>query len=254
MKGTQALRGVLFGIRALRVAVAEFFFPSVCLVCEGDTDGVPVCDNCLALIQPIERGFCQLCGRPVSRSRRSYICAECVRKPLALTRVRAWARFTHPLDKLVYAFKYARRSRLARFFSRRLALVVQSDGLLGSADAIVPIPLHASKRWWRGYNQSELLARELSSQTGIGMLDCIKRRRVTRTQTRLTPEQRRANVEGAFSMRRGADPLLLADRKLILLDDVITSGSTLDAAAEVLLDAGAREVYGLTVGGAWIAR
>jgi len=253
MEGAQVLSSEPLSSRVWG-AIRDFIFPPVCLVCEKDTDGAPICDDCLALIQPIERGFCQLCGRPLGRKRRSYICPECVRKPLALARVRAWARFTHPLDKLVYAFKYARYSRLARFFARRLALVVQSDGLLGSADAIIPIPLHLSKRWWRGYNQSELLARELSSQTGIGMLDCIKRRRVTRTQTRLTPEQRRANVEGAFSMRKGVGPMLLAGRKVILLDDVITSGSTLDEAAEVLFDAGAETVYGLTVGGAWIAR
>jgi ComF family protein len=253
MEGAQVLSSEPLSSRVWG-AIRDLIFPPVCLVCEKDTDGAPVCDDCLALIQPIERGFCQLCGKPLERKRRSYICPECVRKPLALARVRAWARFTHPLDKLVYAFKYARYSRLARFFARRLALVVQSDGLLGSADAIIPIPLHPFKRWRRGYNQSELLAKELSKHTGIRMQDCLERRRVTRTQTRLTPEQRRANVEGAFSMRRGADPLLLADRKLILLDDVITSGSTLDAAARVLLDAGASQVYGLTVGGAWIAR
>ena len=235
-------------------AIRDFLFPPVCLVCEQDTDGAPVCEECLSSIQVIERNFCQLCGKPLERKRRSYVCAECVRKPLALSRVRAWARFTHPLDKLVYTFKYSRFSKLAGFFSRRLALLVRGDGLLSAADAIVPIPLHPAKGWWRGYNQSKLLAQAISADTSIPMKDCLKRRRMTRTQTRLSPAERRRNVQGAFALKARVDPSIIEDRKFILVDDVITSGSTLDAAAEVLLDAGASEVYSLTIGGAWIKR
>lgn len=235
-------------------AICDFLFPSVCLVCEHDTDGESLCEECLSSIQVIERGFCQLCGKPLERKRRSHVCAECVRKPLALSRVRAWARFTHPLDKLVYTFKYSRFSKLAGFFSRRLALVVRGDGLLSTADALVPIPLHPAKTWWRGYNQSRLLAQAISRDTGIPMKDCLKRRRMTRTQTRLSAAERRRNVHGAFTLKPRADPSAIQGQRLILLDDVITSGSTLDAAAEVLLDAGAEAVYGLTIGGAWIKR
>ncbi len=235
-------------------ALGEFCFPSVCLVCEQDTDGAPICDRCLSSIQPIERNFCQLCGQPLQRKRRSYLCAECVRKPLSLTRIRAWARFTHPLDKLVYVFKYSRFSRLAGYFSRHLTPIIRSDGLLSTAGAIVPIPLHPVKSWWRGYNQSAILGRAISADTGIPMTNILKRRRMTRTQTRLIPRQRRANVSGAFALRSRIDPSTIKGRRLILLDDVVTSGSTLDAAAEVLLDAGAEAVYGLTIGGAWIER
>jgi ComF family protein len=235
-------------------AICDILFPSFCLVCEEDTDGEPLCERCLSSIQVIERGFCQLCGKPLERKRRSHVCAECVRKPLALSRVRAWARFTHPLDKLVYAFKYSRFSRLSGFFSRRLALLVQGDALLSTADAVVPIPLHPAKAWWRGYNQSRLLAEAISRDTGIQMKDCLKRRRMTRTQTRLSPTARRRNVHGAFALKPRTTPPAIEGQRLILLDDVITSGSTLDAAAEVLLDAGAEAVYGLTIGGAWIKR
>ena len=126
--------------------------------------------------------------------------------------------------------------------------------MLGSADMIVPVPLHLLKRWWRSYNQSAVLARALSEETGIRFEDILRRNRMTRTQTKLSPEARQRNVEGAFSIRKGVDKETFRGRKAILLDDVITSGSTLDAAAGVLLDEGATEVYGLVIGGAWRGR
>lgn len=242
------------GLNIIINAIAEFFFPSVCLVCEKDTRNLPLCDECLAAVQIVERHFCQLCGQPIPRSRHSPLCPECVHNPLSLTRIRAWARFTYPVDTLVYTFKYNRRRSLACFFSRRLASLIQSDALLKSADTIVPIPLHPLKRWWRSYNQSALLAHALAKDTGIKLSCLLKRHRMTRTQTRLNARARRKNVEGAFSLKRGIDLTTISGARLILLDDVITTGFTLDAAAEVLLDAGAAEVYGLTVAGAWRKR
>lgn len=276
-------------LRTVASALEDFLFPPVCLVCERDTgagdiqraDGMKVeggeknmgseedgkgekdkrcvtgefvCRACFESIYKIERNFCQKCGRPLERSRKEGVCSQCVRHPLSLSRIRAWARFTHPLDKMVYAFKYQRRSRLADFFSRRLALVISSDPFLKSAHALVPVPLFLLKSWWRGYNQSEILARSLASSVGIFMWNALVRRKSTRTQTKLSAAGRRANVRGAFVLSKKFDASLLSDKKLILLDDVITSGSTLDEAARVLLDAGAAEVYGLTIGGAWIDR
>ncbi len=235
-------------------ALTEFFFPSVCWVCDADTEGDKLCSDCRNSIQTIERNFCQMCGQPLEKSRRKGVCKECVKHPLALTRIRAWARFTYPLDKLVYAFKYQRRMSLADYFSRQLVSVVNSDPFLKKADAVVPIPLFPLKHWWRGYNQSGLLARSLTRRLNITVLPVLYRPKMTRTQTRLSAEQRRANVRDAFAIRPSFNLPAIQDKNLILLDDVITTGATLDAAAEVLLDAGATEVYGLTIGGAWIGR
>lgn len=233
-------------------AMGDFFFPRVCMVCDADTASLPLCPDCEALIYRIESHFCQLCGQPLASSRRSHLCRECVRTPLSLKRIRAWARFTYPVDRLVYTYKYRRFPGLARFFAARLAGVVSSDAVLKSAHALVPIPLYALKAWWRGYNQSFLLSTELSRLTGIRTKNCLRRRKATRTQTRLDAAQRRANVAGAFVLKH--NPPDLTGFKLIVVDDVITSGATLDAAAEVLLSAGAGEVYGLTIGGAWRER
>lgn len=162
--------------------------------------------------------------------------------------------YRYPVDELIQAFKYNRRQGLSAFFSVRLEAVVQSDKFLRSADMIVPIPLHPLKRWWRSYNQSALLAESLAKESGLGVAYLLRRNRMTRTQTRLSPKARLKNVQGAFSLRNKVESSIIAGKKLILIDDVITTGSTLDAAAKVLLDAGASQIYGLVVGGAWRER
>jgi ComF family protein len=235
-------------------AAVDFILPPVCSACGEDSDGSVLCNACTSLIQPVEKNFCQLCGQPLSRSRRSYICSQCVRKPLALERVRAWALFTYPLDTLVYELKYRRRKGLAGYFARHLTVLLQSDPFLRTAHLIVPVPLNPLKSWWRGYNQSALIADRLSQSTGIPSCEILRRSKYTRTQTRLSAERRRKNVEGAFRLDKKFAPDSITGKKIILVDDVITSGATLDAAAEVLLDSGADAVYGLTIGGAWIAR
>lgn len=234
-------------------AVRDFFFPPVCIACERDSRTLPLCEECETKIHAIEQRFCQRCGAPLEKSRRSKICLECAKHPLSLSRIRAWARFTYPLDKVVYAFKYEQRQRLAGYFAQKLSLVLSSDRALSTADLIVAIPLHPFKRWRRGYNQSEELAKALSRQVRIPCDKVLSRSKMTRTQTKLSASQRRANVEGAFSVSPKRVHLL-SDKRILLLDDVITTGSTLDEAAKVLLDAGAKDVMGLAIGGAWIPR
>ncbi len=238
--------------RFLRV-FADFLFPPVCIVCDKDTDGSVICSDCLSKIKPIEQRFCQRCGAPLEKSRRSTVCRECVKHPLTLSRVRAWARFTHPLDKLVYAFKYNQQLGLRGFFSSRLSLVLSSDPVLSSADLIVPVPLHPFKKWRRGYNQSAVLAKTLSRDSGLFFADILARSRITRTQTNLPASARRANVQGAFRISPKNVPLV-KEKRILLLDDVITTGSTLDEASKALLGAGAKDVMGLTIGGAWVSR
>jgi len=208
-------------------ALADFLFPPVCLVCESDTDTAPLCKECLAALQPLEDAL-----------------------TIKDLRIRAWARFTHPLDKVIYAFKYNHRRGLARFLASGLADVLNTEPDFSKADALVPIPLHLLKRWIRTYNQSELIARALSENIGIPEVNLLRRRRVTRTQTRLSDDERMRNVAGAFRVSR-RDYGIVKDRSFILVDDVVTTGSTLVSAARTLMDAGAERVFGLAVGGAW---
>jgi ComF family protein len=148
------------------------------------------------------------------------------------------------LRGIVHAFKYDGRRSLARPLGRLLREA--GAGVLGGADAVVPVPLHAWKRLRRGFNQSADLARTL----GVPVRTVLRRARATRAQAGLTPGQRRRNVAGAFTLARWpwpATPPAVADQILVLVDDVMTTGATLDACARVLKRAGAKEVRTLTL-------
>jgi predicted amidophosphoribosyltransferase len=129
-----------------------------------------------------------------------------------------------------------------------LARLVESDPDLSRADLLCPVPLHPVRLRERGYNQSELLAREVAAAVGVPMVDCLVRRRNTRTQTGLDDDRaRQRNMRGAFAVPPG---FRLEEKVVVLLDDVTTSGATLDAAARQLLKAGASSVLGLVVAAA----
>ena len=140
------------------------------------------------------------------------------------------------LREIIQALKYNRRCSLAKPLAQRMAEA--GPDVLAGADALVPVPLHFLKEYSRGFNQ----AAELANHLGIDVLHALRRTRATVTQTDLPESKRHENVEGAFALRGHVPP----GSVLVVVDDVSTTGATLDACARVLLEAGAREVRGLT--------
>jgi competence protein ComFC len=147
--------------------------------------------------------------------------------------------FVPPSDKLIHHFKYRRKTRLAHMLARALAGLVLSDHILATADAITPVPLYWWKRLRRGYDQAYLLACIMSRETGIAQRSILKRTKNTRTQTRLDEQKRKQNVQNAFTVCKNS----IKDKKVILVDDVLTTGATMNECARVLKENGAREVY-----------
>jgi ComF family protein len=148
----------------------------------------------------------------------------------------AYGVFEEPLRELVHLFKYGGVTALARPLGRLLRLAVPRDR---GFDLIVPTPLHWRRRWTRGYNQAMLLARELAPALGLKPVNALRRTRATSTQAGLSRTARRANVAGAFVVR---DPSRIHGRRVLLVDDVMTTGATLRACAAALKRAGARSV------------
>lgn len=165
-------------------------------------------------------GVCRLCEAGVTRFDGSY----------------AFGQYDGVLRELIQLYKYQRMRPLAPPLGRLMARALPRELVL---DAVVPVPLHWRKLLRRGFNQSRLLAEELSRRTGLDVAACLKRRRHTNAQAGLTAKERRANVAGAFFVPRGAD---VAGRRLLLVDDVMTTGATVNAAARALKEAGARRV------------
>ena len=154
-----------------------------------------------------------------------------------MTVSRAIGAYDGTLGALIHALKYEGRRSLGRPLAR---LMVQAGAeLLESADIATPVPLHRSRALERGFNQSEILARRL----GVPVLLALRRTRRTPSQTDLPAAKRHANVRGAFAMARG---VTVDGKVVVLVDDVSTTGATLEACAAVLLEAGAREVRALT--------
>lgn len=152
---------------------------------------------------------------------------------------RTWMLFIPPSDKVIHHFKYRRKTHLAHLLGRAMAGIVKSDHILSQADVLTPIPLFWWKKLRRGYNQSEILADVISRETGIMRRDLLKRIRNTRTQTRLSDEQRTKNVLNSFAVC-GND---VENKKVLLVDDVLTTGATMKECARVLKEAGAAQVF-----------
>jgi competence protein ComFC len=146
-----------------------------------------------------------------------------------------------PMNTIIHEFKYFRRKAHARGLASGIATLIASAHWMKRIDTIVPVPLHPSKQRSRGYNQSQLVADQLGNLFGLPVVsEVLVRIRATRTQTRLTAEQRRRNVAGAFKVK---DRAPLEQKRVLLIDDVVTTGATLNECAKTLLKAGAHSVH-----------
>jgi ComF family protein len=196
------------------------------------------CDGCRSRTRRLEEPTCRRCGVEVEHARSTCACRGRIR---SLTRLRSAAAYEGPLEKALHRLKYEGRRPLAKPLALLLAERLAVEGL--AAAAVAWVPLHRARLRRRGYNQAELLGRELARLCALPVVEGLERVRDTPPQVGLDRIRRRANVNGAFGWRGGE----LDRRPLLLVDDVATTGATLDACAAVLRAAGAGPVIGLTV-------
>lgn len=224
------------GFHRIAEILVDLLFPRRCIGCgrEGDF----LCLECAATLPKLPPPLCPRCSFPLG-SRLS--CPDCSHLPLALEGIRALYLHEGLARDLVHALKYDNFKALAGPAARLMAQYLEAHPL--PADLLVPVPIH-SKRWRRrGYNQSELMTKKLALFTGLPMASgIIARIRDTGSQVKLGARARRENVAGAFACRPG----VLAGRRILLIDDVCTTGATLNACAVALRAAGAVSVWGLT--------
>lgn len=223
----------------------DLLFPPRCVGC--GTAGSVLCAKCRAKIRAPEPPICERCGRAVPGDA-SGICTACRAGygPVALTSIRAAALHDGPARAGVIALKYRRQRRLAEPLGDLLASAVTRLDL--RPDVVVPVPLHASRKRERGYNQAELLARRCARTLGLPCeAAALTRARATPPQVGLSSAERRINVAGAFIIAAAERAAALAGKRILLIDDVATTGSTLDAAASALLSSAPAAVLGLAV-------
>jgi len=232
-------------VRFLVKSLADFVYPPVCYGCDTEVEEGLVCEGCRLALFTHELAVCPRCGRPCTRTAET--CGQC-RTPFHLSRVRAVGTYAPPFDKLIHAFKYSGKTKVGELLGRALAALVQQDEVLLAADAVCPVPLHPARLRERGFNQSLLLAAAVSMTTGMPLVELLVRTRYTSTQAlKAAPEDRLRNVQDAFRLRTDAR---VAGQRVLLVDDVMTTGHTLDQAARELLKGGAASVLGAVVAAA----
>src|ERR1700742_4484009 len=225
---------------ASRLAL-DIALPTLCVACRGSVSGEGVCAKCWAKLSFISPPYCPRLGIPfVYDPGPELLSMEAIANPPAYARARAAVRYDDVARTLVHALKYQDRTDLAPAMGRWMARAGRE--LLEGADALVPVPLHWRRSFRRRYNQSGALARVVERQTGVRLVsEALRRVRSTAQQVGLSRSQRASNVQGAFKVAadRQAD---IAGRRVILIDDVLTSGATVDACARALLRAKAASV------------
>ncbi len=239
-------------VRQARDALASILFPAPCRLCEGLLDTasrVPICTACLDSLTPQEGPICSVCGRTLVSlqvvGEKEVLCRLCLLQTYGFDRARSYALYDGPIVRAVTLLKYEPIAPLGAWFAGRLAKMLLAEFGAALADIVVPVPLHPARQRERGYNQAELIARPLARSLGLRFRAALLVRTKPRPdKLRLTLHERWETVRGAFAPRRGSQ---VDNLRVLLVDDVMTTGATLDACARALREAGAAQVFGVTV-------
>ena len=215
----------------------DLIFPPVCANCRKA--GMLICADCYQQIHWVKKPICVGCGQIFEPNTNKVLCEACQAHPLPLKQICAATIFAEPISTIIHKMKYEGSFGLA---NRLADLMVSAwNEWEVPADLVIPIPLHPARQKKRGYNQSALIAKHFSRQVGYEFApDILKRARFTVPQVGLNAEERLKNVQNAFA----AENRDISNRHILLIDDVCTTGATLTAAAEALLEAGASVVSG----------
>ncbi len=221
----------------------SLFLSFLCPVCgERDRDeGDEICGECRSRIRFIAPPYCSGCGG--ENDGIFDVCRHCLKEDRRPWRhASSIMRFEGAGREIIHRFKYQDDTALGRMLGHLAAERIRRDAV--KADFITPVPLHWIHYWMRGYNQSEIVCRFISAETGLPLVKALVRTKFTRRQASLSREDRRKNIKGVFSVAEG---VILRNRSILIVDDVLTTGVTLASAASALLDAGASETSVLTL-------
>jgi ComF family protein len=235
-------------VKQLFHALLDVILPPLCHICHAfipKSGTLHICTTCYERLPLVSSPLCSLCGIPFAGTGGDHRCGACTLHPPHFDAARAHFLYEGSLRELIHAFKYNRNIHL-----RYPLALLAFEGIRGTPadynpNLIVPVPLHRSRLRQRGFNQAVLLGRVLSHRLALPMMpDALARTRATEPQIELSAAERRVNVRGAFSVKR---PVSISGKSILLLDDVMTTGSTMDECAKELKKAGATAVIALTI-------
>ena len=227
-------------------AAVSLLYPATCAICRKHIRaGEYLCDGCEAKLIRIVPPFCQKCSEPFEGSiNTTFACANCAHRTIYFDAAVAAYRGRGIVRDVIHEFKYNRQIHLRHLLARWVSAALDDERLRNyQFDVMVPVPLHSARQRERGFNQASLLANLVSRHTSIPCRHLLKRIRYTTTQTALDRSERMENLHNAFRLRKNAD---VRGLRVLLIDDVLTTGSTLGECARVLKGAGAISVHAAT--------
>ncbi len=242
-------------IKVIKEMFMDVIYPRKCVACEnvlemrsyrklrGDEIFNGLCNKCRKAVKYVENPVCMKCGKPIQNSEKEY-CYDCEKNQHIYDMGIAVFEYCDEIKKAVYRLKYENYKIYGAFFGEEMAKKYGNVISDWNVDAIIPVPIHAGRMKKRGYNQAELIARRLSELTGIREDDYILERvKNTLPQKELGNNFRKKNIENAFKVIKN----VVKYNKVILVDDIYTTGCTIDECARVLKEAGVKEVYFVTI-------
>jgi ComF family protein len=235
------IRRAAGAVRGVLRSALDLALPQLCPACRETVEGRGLCASCWSKLSFITRPYCERLGIPfVYDPGPGILSMEAIADPPSYNRARAAVRFDEISRALVHALKYGDRLDLAPMMGRWVAQAGRE--LLADADALVPVPLHWRRQWARRFNQSAMLAATISAASGVPIAaGALKRVKATVQQVGLSRAERGDNIQGAFRVLE-TGKAAVAGRRLVLIDDVLTSGATFEGCARALLRAGAANV------------
>ena len=234
--------------RYFRDKILDFFYPARCPVCDSvqDVGAYGICAKCTTRIEYIREPKCCRCGKPLVTEEE--FCGDCKGKKHSFCQGNALFFYDRAMQESVARFKYSGRREYGAVYAQELYRYYGGWIRQTGAGALIPVPVHRSRLRTRGYNQAELIAGHLSGLTGVKMIpDLITRVKETTAQKELSAAERLKNLQGAFRAGRAREQLNHMPECVIIIDDIYTTGSTMEACSRVLLDMGVGRIYFLCV-------
>jgi len=234
-------------IAEITTNLINLVYPLHCASCSKPLDpesASGVCDFCLAQIKPNPMPQCAICGRAIDSG--SETCDDCRTSKPCFSKASSVFLYEGVIKELIHKFKYNGKVSLARTLSGLIVdFLRNNDTLLAGIDRIAFVPMESARLRSRGFNQSRMLAMDISKRYGMPVSDYLDKKKQTRHQNELSRDDRLVNLNGAFRVKDKVDRL--TDKNILILDDVMTTGATLNECAKALLSSGAKEVRCLTL-------
>lgn len=227
-------------IRMLCEKAADIFYPRRCPICDDVLEpGILICEKCCGQVQNVKEPVCKRCGKPLEYEREEY-CTDCQKGTHVYRQGKAVFIYKEGIRQSMYRFKYSNRREYAAFYAKEAARLYGDWVKKNHIEVIVPIPMYQGKKRRRGYNQAEVFAQALGEELKLPVNgEIVRRVRDTRPQKELNDRERRNNLKNAFQFKSN----IVKYKQILLVDDIYTTGSTVDTVADVLLSGGVQTIY-----------